>query len=252
MNGNSSKLPAGCGELEATARPSDEMLLEDHIDDLPGITKGRVNQLSRVALRAQGGSWGRGPGATVLHVNDLVRETHDEQIALHPRVTQCVPLSSIDPLLKAIPPLFDERLPGTAHQHPDAAIECRGGTPDPDTLYPPEYDIRLADLARKLRAGYMVTSIRSPGESRLPIEERRSVVRELAREGVSIKGSVTVHQPSDASQPKLYVDRFTTKQDPPSVEDLQGIFSFAAHRCGINPEVVEDSDWGESSLTAYK
>lgn len=184
----------------------------------------------------------------MLQLNDLLRRTSDDRVALHPRVVQFVSFSSIDPLIRAIGGLSDA-VPGqSACQYPDAIIECRGGNPDKSALYPPEYNLEVADIARRLREARMLTSVRHPGESRLPIEERRSVVEELESEGIPIIGSVTVHQPSDESQPQLYVDRFTTQQAPPSAEDFRDICLLVFHQCGLRLELIEDSDWGDSSL----
>lgn len=248
MNFNSSDLPNGCHEIRATGSPGGEWVLEHHIDDLPAITQERVDQLSRVALRAQGGSWGRGPGTTVLRVSDLLRQTATGRFALHPRVVQVVPVSSLDALLRAISRLYEGDRTQNAFQYPDTLIECRCENPEKDALYPPAYDVTIADIARGLRQNSILTSVRHPGESRLPLEDRRAAVEEMEMDGVSVLGSVTVHQPSDEPQPQLYVDRFTPHQTPPSAEEFRDICFRVCRNHNLLLELIEDSAWGDSSL----
>lgn len=242
MNVNTSELPNGYHEIRATGTPGGKWVLEDHIDELPAITQERVDQLSRVALRAQGGSWGRGPGITVLRVSDLLRKTFTGRLALHPRVVQVVPVSSLDDLLRAISRLYGGDRSQNAFQYPDTLIECRGANPDKDALYPPAYDIRVADIARGLRENCILTSVRHPGESRLPIEERRAAVEDMEFDDVSIIGSVTVHQLPDEPQPQLYADRFTCDQPPLSAEEFRDICLMVCRKNDLLLELVEDSD----------
>ena len=242
------ELPIDCPEITATADPDAEFQLEDHIDQLPGIDRDRFNHLSIFACQSNVSRNGfRNPNATVLGLADLIRTQAHGRPALHPRVTHIVPLDDIDPLLERVTEILDIRYGDNAYQYPDHLLECRGETVDIEAIYPSEYHIRIADIVRGFRANDILTSVRHPGQSSVSSEQIRSTVEAMDENGEIVNGSVTLHQPENEREPKLYIDGYANHSNPPSEEQLKDLCVTLGHRHGFVLESVEYKNWrGES------
>lgn len=238
------ELPIGCDEIQATAKPQSDDVLDEYLDRLPGLDRERFNCLSRMAIQAQGGGYGRSStGATVLGLDDLLRSTAGGSRALHPRVMHVVPLGCFDPLLEGVTELLDLDTSMNAYQYPAHLIECRGGAPDQLALYPPEYDIGVADIARDLRANDLLTSVRRPDQSDPDTETIQVAVESMGAEGTNVDGSITIFQPDDALEPEIHIHSFSNRDDPPSKEQVEDFCVSLFHRHGILLTVRDRQEW---------
>lgn len=247
MNINTTGLPENCPPFRATGHRHYTKLLEDYIGGLPGITQQRFDSLSHLALRAQGGgSWSQGPGTTILRVGDLLRQTRSGLQALHPRVVQVVPLETLDPLLEAVGGVFDAHEASSAKQYPEYLAECRGTIPDTDSIYPPDYDIVVADIARLFRASGLLTSVRRIGETPLTSREIQSILDEMERENLKPGGAVTIHQPAGRCEPLVCPDINMHAPDPLSFDELDEMCFMLCRRHNRQLDIVQDEDWREA------
>lgn len=247
MNINNTGLPTNCPPFRDTGHHHDTKLLKDYIGDLPGITQQRFDSLSHLALRAQGGGfWSRGPGTTVLRVRDLLRETRSGLQALHPRVVQVVPIGTLDPLLEAVGEVFDAHEASSSKQHPNFLVECRSTNPHKEAIYPPDYDIAVADIARLFRASGLLTSVRRIGETPLALREIQSILDEMERENLKPSGAVTIHQPAGRCEPLVCPDINTHAPDHLSFDELDEMCFMLCRRHNWQLDIVEDEDWRES------
>lgn len=203
MPSNLPDLPIGCTELAATTPPSADALLKNHYDDLPGLDYERFELLREIAQSARP----QQPGDPVLGVRDLLRKQANGKLAIHPRVAHVVPVEALDPLITAMVPtanLLDLR---NWCQFPQALLECQGDDASVEALYPPEYPIQIADIARGLRARGILTSVRRPGQPLTPREELEAAAREMQDEdkGQLLFYMAVLHQYEDELKPTLYL-----------------------------------------------
>lgn len=240
---NKPNLPKECPVFTATASTGDSKLLEDHFEDLPGLNRDRVDHLSNKALREKGGgAWGKGPGSTVLSINDLLREQVTGLVALHPEVVQVVPIEHLDPLLEAIGEMFGATHCDNAYLYPDYLAECQQKPAKKEALYPPDYHINAADLARGLRANDVLVSVRQPSESRLGSNRINSILDGMNIKGEMVSASVTIYQPEEALEPYLLIDKVTNHPNSPSEKQLRDLCFTLFHRNNILLEVVQDTN----------
>lgn len=232
------ELPAGCDEIQATAKPQSDDVLNEYLDRLPGLDRERFNLLSEMAVQAQGGGYGRSStGATVLGLDDILRSTAGGSRALHPRVMHVVPLGCLDPLLEGVTELLDLDTSMNSYQYPAHLLECRGAAPDQLALYPPEYHIGVADIARDLRANDLLTSLRRPDQPYPDTDTIRVAVESMGAEGTKVDGSITIFQPEDALEPELNVQGYSGSNNPPTKEQIEDFCNSLFHRHGILLEI---------------
>jgi len=175
-----------------------------------------------------------GPRATVLGLNDLLRQQGDGTIGLHPRITHIVPVGILDPLLEAVCDLMDGDSSLNAYQYPAYLSECRGASPDITALYPPEYDIRTADIVRSLRANDILTSIRRPDQSFPRVDELQSTVKAMNECGKKVEEIVTVFQPEKEFKPSLYIGGGGSSRDSSlSRDQISDHCIYLFHRYGL-------------------
>lgn len=152
-------LPAECTELTATTPPNANAAITNHLHDLPGLNRERFERLREIARPTQPME----PGDPVLGLSNLLRQQANGQLAIHPRVVQVVPVNKLDPLVIAIAPSSDKVAYWRWCQYVNALLECRDGSPCVEAIYPPEYNIRVADAIRALRGHGILTSVKRPG-----------------------------------------------------------------------------------------
>lgn len=237
-------LPIDCDEIQATANPGSNTRLENHLDQLPGLDRERFNRLSNITNSAgYRGGGNIGPRATVLGLNDLLRQQGDETIGLHPRVTHVVPLGTLDPLLEAVCDQMDGDSSMNAYQYPAYLLECRGGSPDIKSLYPPEYHVRTADIARSLRANNILTSIRRPGQSFPRADELQATVEAMTECGEQVGETATVFQPEGGFEPSLYIGGgASSSDDSPTREQTSDHCVYLFHRHGLLLDIRDFED----------
>lgn len=238
-NQNLSDLPIHCNEIEATAKSGDEYALTNQIHALPGLHENHYDVLSRLASPKPGDEQ---PSTPVLGVSDLLRNKALRGVGLHPRVTQIVPIENIDTLLNAVGRIVD---PDThcVYEHPDYLMEARGTAPEQVKLYPPEYSVRIGDILRDLRASRILTPIRRPGEKPPQpnkIEERVSSLDENHNEVHSV---ATLHQPTDASEPKLYFETYNNVNGEVTVRETLGLCDRLTTIYNVSLELVDNPYW---------
>lgn len=228
-------LPIDCDEIQATTKPGHDNSLGNHIDQLPGLDRERFNRLSNITNSVgYGGGENVGPRSTALGLNDLLRQDANGTIGLHPRVTHVVPLGTLDPLLETVCELMDGDSSKNAYQYPDHLLECRGGSPDVRALYPPEYHIRTADIARSLRANDILTSIRHPGQSFPKADEFQAAVQAMTENDERVEETITVFQPEGELEPSLYIGGGgSSKDSSPSRDQISDHCGYLFHRHGI-------------------
>lgn len=240
------KLPIGCDEIQATAKPQSDDELSGHLDRFPGLDHERLDRLSEMAVRAQGGGYGQTTtGATVLGISDLLRTTSGGTRSLHPRVMHVLPLGCLDPLLEAVTEHLELDSSMNSYQYPAYLLECRGSAPDQMTLYPPEYHIAVTDIARDLRANDLLTSVRRPDQSFPNTEMIDTAIEAMGSEGSTVDGFVTILQPDDALEPKIFIYRYSNRDDPPSKEQVEDLRLPLLHRHGILLDVHDHQEWSQ-------
>ncbi|MFC6720690.1 hypothetical protein [Halobacteriaceae bacterium SHR40] len=236
-------LPIDCDEIQATTKPDHDKTLEKHIDQLPGLDRERFNRLSNVADFAEYGGVGNiGPGATVLGLNDLLRQHGDGTIGLHPRVTHVVPIGTLDPLLETVCELMDGDSSMNAYQYPAHLLECRGGSCNMNALYPPEYHIKVADIARSLRANHILTSVRGPGQPFPESDELRATVEAMNKSGEQVEETISVFQPEGEFEPSLYIGGGSNKDNSPSRDQISDHCGYLFHRHGMLLDIRDFED----------
>lgn len=223
-------LPIGCNSIQATTEPGHDTQLENHLGQLPGLDQDRLNCLAARAHRSQGDS--HDTLETVLGLSDLLRQQANRRISLHPRVTHVVPLDKLDPLLEEVANLLDADSSQNAYQYPAHLLECRGTTPDKQALYPPEYHIRTADLVNNLRSDGILTSVRRPDQPALDTKEVQATVEAMDTDGTRVYGSISLFQPHDAPEPKLYIHEYSNCANPPTKEEMVDHCLYLFHRHG--------------------
>jgi len=241
------ELPIDCPEIKATANPGVETQLKYHVEQLPGLNRDQCNRLSRLAKREYLVDGNCDPEKRALSLSDLLRTVANGQVAVHPRVTHIIPLDTLDPFLRTVTDILDTNSRENAYQYPAHILECRGERPEIEAIYPPEYHIRTADIVRGLRANDILTSVRRPGRSSFSSEEIQATVEAMAENNESVSASVTLYQPADELEPKLYLDRCTNHQAPPSEEQLSDLCSTLFYRHGLFLDVLKHEDWRDGS-----
>lgn len=236
-------LPIGCNEIQATAKPDYDTCLDNHLDQLPGLDRERFNRLSNITNSAGYRGGNSGARATVLGLNDLLRQQGDGTISLHPRVTHIVPIGTLDSLLEAVCDLVDGDSSMNAYQYPAYLLECRGGSPDVTALYPPEYHIGTADIARSLRANDILTSIRHPNQSLPRSDELQSTVKAMTECGEQVEATVTVFQPEGEFEPSLYIGGGVSSRDnSPTRDQITDHCVYLFHRYGMLLDILDLED----------
>lgn len=242
-------LPIDCSELQATYQPYHNKNLKDNLNKLPGLDTERFNRLSKVSNSTEyvGGSVTK-PRSKVLGLNDLIRQDGNETVGLHPRVLHAVPLQTLDRLLETVCDLLDGDFVMNAYQYPNYHFECRGDSPDADALYPSDFHIRTADIARSLRANDILTSIRRPGQSFPREEEFQTVVKDIKDSGQQVEAIVTFFQSEEELEPSLYINADVSSRDnSPSEGQLVEHCMYLFHRHGLLLDIPEyDDQDGES------
>lgn len=196
-------LPAECSELTATTPPNSDAALTNHLKDLPGLNPERFERLREIALPTRP----QEPGDPILGLGDLLRQQANGQLAIHPRVAHVVPVNKLDPLVIAIAPSGDNVAYWKWCQYVNALLECRNGEPCVEAIYPPEYNIRVADAVRALRGHGVLTSVKRPGQRLTRRDELEAAAREMQKEdeGKLLLHMAVIHQPDDEPEPTLYL-----------------------------------------------
>jgi hypothetical protein len=214
-------LPHGCKELQLTASPKRDRLLDQHLDELLGLNQAELDCLHAIATK--GGSTATEPK---LELSDLLRNRRDGSHALHPRVVHVLPPNTVDSLLTRLVDLVDEHISYEAYQYPEYLAECDTCSPSCHSIYPEDYHIDVIDLVRDLRANDILTSVRDRGQSASETSALETMVEQLKSRNEPVEGITTLLRADEGGKyerPLLVVEDHGGSFGRRSPEELLGL-----------------------------
>jgi len=235
-------LPIGCTDIRATTEAGHEHAVANYIDALPGMTNNRFERLSTI-VTASLSTDVTDAASPVLELSDLLRTKPNGEVSLHPRLTQIVRIGEADLLLDVAIDELGWESHCKAYEHPIFIRQSSGVVPDRELLYPPEYHVQTADVVRGLRSYGILTSVRRPGEPYPPSWMVKLRIAALGEINQSVSGVVTLHQPEDANEPKLFIDGYSNLKAQPSVSEIARLCRELFDEYNTSLVVVEDPDW---------